>query len=39
MGRDVHEIELTVIKNNSVILDLRYGVAYRAAPQRSTRHD
>ena len=30
MGRGVPEISLVAIKNNSVILDLRYGVAYRA---------
>ena len=29
-GRDVSDISLAVIKNNPVILDSRYAVAYRA---------
>ncbi len=29
MGRGVPDIRLTVIKNNGVILNLRYAVAYR----------
>ncbi len=38
MGRGVPEFSLTVIENNNVILNLRYGVAYRAAAANSSRN-